>query len=131
MNLSRLAYALPFCLAMAVASPASAAAIPETGAQLRTLIEACGKVPKGVASDALYRSCYGFQIGIISGALIQDHLMHAAPSICVDASDRQVNQAILDFLDKTPDAAEWHASAVVIGAAMTSFPCKEEASDGE
>jgi hypothetical protein len=116
---------------------AEGVSLPATGADLEAIVSQCagvawngagnGEATAETEQSADFRSCYGYQAGIIAGSMVHAHLTGAAPLFCLpdETENKQIDAAILDLLNAYPEARGWQSSAVVLGSMMRSFPCQE------
>lgn len=103
-------------------------AVPRTGADLRDLAQECvGDILATTDNPERFRYCYGYQAGVLTGAVAYTRLFKTPSPFCLGDSetDGELNLRIVDFITRNPKALEWDAALVTLAAVIQAYPCQQ------
>ena len=106
--------------------------LPTSGQDLADIISACDHdgVPERTPGEepSEYRSCYGYQAGVVTGAMAYAQASGGPMPFCLSpgTTDEEIFTAIDVFIKSSSARLNLPASAVVLDALRTGFPCRSE-----
>lgn len=114
--------AVPAATPEALSAEKAAVLIPRTGKELVEQIRVCRE---SVSRPERLEICHGLQTGIVSGLAVASVITGQRMPFCLPdgIEDRDIDDAVVAFVEGRTDAASWGSTFTVIAALVDRYPC--------